>query len=73
MVIKCILFTLAGENNSFLDPQDNKNECKIEKPLIFLLMGHKVHFISPCGANKSIFYLSVEKNRVQQRKNIYFL
>ena len=38
----------------------------------FLLVGHKVDFIKPCGANKSIFDPLVEKNRVRYGKNINF-
>ena len=35
------------------------------KKWIFLLSGHKVHFIAPCGANKSIF-------STRGSENIYF-
>ena len=31
-----------------------------------------MHFLAPCGANKSIFCPSVEKNCVQREKKIYF-
>ena len=41
--------------------------------VFFLLAGHKVDFISPCGTNKSTFWpASRKKNRVQHGKNIYF-
>ena len=43
------------------------------KIVYFLLAGHKVEFIAPCGANKSTFWpASRKKNRVQHGKSIYF-
>ena len=40
---------------------------------IFLLAGHDVDFIAPCGSNKPIFdHLVEKKNRMQHGKNINF-
>ena len=39
----------------------------------FKLADHKVHFIAPCGVNKSIFDPLVEKNSLQHGKRIYFI
>ena len=43
-----------------------------QRKYLFLLAGRKVHFIAPCGANKSIFFFKWEKNRIQHGKNVYF-
>ena len=49
--------------NSFSDLQVQKN-CMQHRENIFLLTGHKVNFISPSGASKSIFKLPIEKKSV---------
>ena len=38
----------------------------------FLLADHKLDFIAPCGANKSISWPPSKKNRVRYGKNINF-
>ena len=35
-------------------------------------MGHKVHFIAPCGPKNPFFDPLVEKNRVKYHINVYF-
>ena len=53
-------------------PRTGKKTCTTRKIVYFLLAGHKIDFIAPCGANKSIFDPQVEKNRVQHGKIINF-
>ena len=39
---------------------------------IFSIAGHKVDFIAPCGANKSIIWPPSRKKNVRHEKNIHF-
>ena len=48
-------------------------ELHTRKINFFLLVDHKIDFITPCAVNKSIFWgASTKRNRARQRKNIYF-
>ena len=62
---------------ALLGHQTSHSQCNFFFPsctiYYFLLSGHKLHFIVPCGVKKSIFLPSSrKKNHVQHGKNIYF-